>query len=196
MMTCVTFVGTEMVNLCSMQGAGPIVLAVLADPFSFMWPKVKAPTHFWHGAGTKAGLIKTAVFANGTAGARYVGSNGKWLAVPDAALIGTAKNGGADQDTAVLLTLSNPAYDAATQVGASPSIPCCAYCSYQHLFRAQPLASDQSGQNQVPKTPVQEFIPPPLRAGWMVHYLGPCPGQGSTPYHVQVPRTCNACIAH
>ena len=58
------------------------------------------------------------MFANGTAGARYVSADGTWLNVPDAALIGNANNSNADQDTAVLLTLSNPMYDAATQVRA------------------------------------------------------------------------------
>ena len=68
------------------------------------------------GAGNKADLIRTAVFANGTAGARYVSADGTWLSIPDAALIGSANNSGAGADTAVLLTLSNPVYDAAAQV--------------------------------------------------------------------------------
>lgn len=60
--------------------------------------------------------MRTSVFANGTAGARYISADGTWLNVPDAALIGNANNSNADQDTAVLLTLSNPVYDAATRV--------------------------------------------------------------------------------
>ena len=68
------------------------------------------------GAGSKAGLIRTAVFANGTTQAPYVSTDGTWLSVPDAALIGNANNSDANSDTAVLLTLSNPIYDAATKV--------------------------------------------------------------------------------
>ena len=60
------------------------------------------------------------MFANGTAGARYVSADGTWLNVPDAALMGNANNSNADQDTAVLLTLSNPMYDAASKVRMRP----------------------------------------------------------------------------
>lgn len=61
-----------------------------------------------------AGVIRTPAFVNTTAGSKYVSSSGAWLAAPDAALIGDANN--SDSTTAVLLALSNPAYDATTQV--------------------------------------------------------------------------------
>ena len=71
--------------------------------------------------------MRTAVFANGTSGARYVRADGTWLSVPDAALIGSANDSEASSDTAVLLTLSNPTYDAAAQVN-TPLLSCCCVC--------------------------------------------------------------------
>ena len=58
------------------------------------------------------------MFANGTAGARYVRADGTWLSTPDAALIGNVNNSAPTSDTAVLLTLSDPTFDADTQVHA------------------------------------------------------------------------------
>ena len=78
------------------------------------------------------------MYANGTAGARYVSADGKWLSIPDAALIGTAKTSDAEKDAAILLTLSNPVYNAATQVCASPAyeyLPHSAM-SLRHLLHA------------------------------------------------------------
>ena len=65
-------------------------------------------------AGVSAGIIRTSIFANSTPESHYVDANGTWLASPDAALIGNANN--SDVPNAVLLALSAPVYDAATQV--------------------------------------------------------------------------------
>ena len=64
--------------------------------------------------GAKAGVLLTPVFANSSAGATYVATNGQWLDAPDAALIGDVNNSASNE--AVLLSLSSPTYDAATQV--------------------------------------------------------------------------------
>lgn len=68
-------------------------------------------------AGASAGIIRTNVFTNSTPASHYVSANGTWLAGPDAALIGSAN--GSDVPHAVLLALSSPMYDAATQVRAT-----------------------------------------------------------------------------
>jgi hypothetical protein len=79
-------------------------------------------------AGASAGIIRTPAFVNASAGAPYVGANGAWLAGPDAALMGSANN--SDVPTTVLLALSSPAYDAATQV------TCLGWriCMHAHVF--------------------------------------------------------------
>ncbi len=66
------------------------------------------------------------MFANGTAGARYVSADGTWLSTPDAALVGNVNNSAPNSDSAVLLTLSNPTFDADTKVHAPPAchLPC------------------------------------------------------------------------
>ena len=67
-------------------------------------------------AGATAGIIKTAAFANSSSGGRYVSADGAWLSAPDAALIGEASDG---SRAAVLLALSAPVYDSATQASAA-----------------------------------------------------------------------------
>ena len=62
-------------------------------------------------------MLLTPVFVNSTAGATYVSSNGQWLGNPDAALIGDVNNSNSNE--AVLLSLSNPTFDAATKVCSS-----------------------------------------------------------------------------
>ena len=57
----------------------------------------------------------TPLFANASSGAAYVASDGQWLNNPVAALIGDVNSSASNQ--AVLLSLSSPTYDAATQVG-------------------------------------------------------------------------------
>ena len=74
-------------------------------------------------AGSKAGLIRTAVFTEGNINAPYVSADGTWLSIPDAALIGSANRSDASCDSAVLLTLNNPVYDAATQVRTACTSP-------------------------------------------------------------------------
>lgn len=61
----------------------------------------------FYGAGAKAGVITTPTFANGTAGAEYVASNGEWLNVPDAVLF--SNSGSSNQ--AILLSLQDPLYN-------------------------------------------------------------------------------------
>ncbi|KAK9902652.1 hypothetical protein WJX75_001453 [Coccomyxa subellipsoidea] len=61
----------------------------------------------FYGAGARAGLISTPTFANGSAGAEYVASNGEWLNVPDAVLF---SNSGSNNQ-AILLSLQNPLYN-------------------------------------------------------------------------------------
>ena len=58
-------------------------------------------------AGAKAGVISTPAFANSSAGAEYVASNGEWLNVPDAVLF---SNSGSNNQ-AILLSLQNPLYN-------------------------------------------------------------------------------------
>ena len=65
-------------------------------------------------AGSKAGVLLMPTFVNSSAGATYVATNGQWLDTPDAALIGDVNNSVSNQ--AVLLSLGNPTYDAATKV--------------------------------------------------------------------------------
>ncbi len=62
----------------------------------------------------------TADFASAAPGARFVDGRGQWLGQPDALLQGSAN--GAQSD--VLLTLSQPLYDAAAQVGRE-QVCCC-----------------------------------------------------------------------
>ena len=70
-------------------------------------------------AGSKAGLIRTSVFTEGDINAPYVSADGTWLSIPDAALISSANTSDGGCNSAVLLTLNNPVYDAATQVRAA-----------------------------------------------------------------------------
>ena len=65
--------------------------------------------------GAKAGVLMTPLFANASSGAAYVATDGQWLNNPDAALIGDVNSSTSNE--AVLLSLGNPTYDAATQVG-------------------------------------------------------------------------------
>lgn len=74
-------------------------------------------------ADASAGIIRTAAFTNGSAGARFTSSDGAWLSTPDAVLLGDA--GGADAASAVVLSLSSPVYDADTQARMLLSVfPC------------------------------------------------------------------------
>jgi hypothetical protein len=74
-------------------------------------------------AGAKAGVLLMPIFANSSAGAPYVAADGQWLNNPDAALIGDVNN--SDANEAVLLSLSNPMYDVANQVGCyRPLLEC------------------------------------------------------------------------
>ena len=73
---------------------------------SLIWPCAQH-------AGQTAGIIKTPVFTNSSAGGRFVSADGAWLSAPDAALIGEASDG---SNALVLLALSAPVYDDATQV--------------------------------------------------------------------------------
>lgn len=63
----------------------------------------------FYGAGAKAGVIATPTFANGSAGAEYVASNGEWLNVPDAVLFSNVGS----NNQAILLSLQDPLYDEA-----------------------------------------------------------------------------------
>ena len=65
-------------------------------------------------AGARAGLISTPVFTNGSAGAQYVASNGKWLDVPDAVLF--AASGSSNK--AILISLQDPIYNKEDKVCA------------------------------------------------------------------------------
>lgn len=67
----------------------------------------------FYGAGAKAGVLMMPIFTNSTAGAPYVDASGKWLNNPVASLIGDVNN--SDANEAVLMSLSNPIYDAANQ---------------------------------------------------------------------------------
>ncbi len=57
-------------------------------------------------------MIATPAFANGSAGAEYVASNGEWLNVPDAVLF---SNSGSNNE-AILLSLQDPLYNEAAKV--------------------------------------------------------------------------------
>jgi hypothetical protein len=70
-------------------------------------------------AGARAGLISTPTFANGSAGAEYVASNGEWLNVPDAVLF---SNSGSNNQ-AILLSLQNPLYNEDDKVRTSAPFP-------------------------------------------------------------------------
>jgi hypothetical protein len=64
-------------------------------------------------------LISTPIFANGSAGAEYVASNGEWLNVPDAVLF---SNSGSNNQ-AILLSLQNPLYNEDDKVRISVPFP-------------------------------------------------------------------------
>ena len=62
-------------------------------------------------------MIATPTFANGSAGAEYVASNGEWLNVPDAVLFSNVGS----NNQAILLSLQDPLYDEADKVGSISS---------------------------------------------------------------------------
>lgn len=82
-------------------------------------------------------MISTPVFANSSAGADYVGSNGEWLNIPDAVLI--SNQGSSNQ--AILLSLQNPMYNDDDEVSAlSPSGSSATSLEPQHVSTEPPLS--------------------------------------------------------
>ena len=75
-------------------------------------------------AGGRSACEPTAAFASAAPGARFVDSRGQWLGQPDAVLQGSASG----VQTDVLLTLSQPIYDADAQVRQDQSLLLSAGC--------------------------------------------------------------------
>ena len=85
--------------------------ATFSTPTTLVLQRPAATVASFRAGGRSAGE-PTAAFASAAPGARFVDSRGQWLGQPDALLQGTVN--GVQSD--VLLTLSQPAYDAAAQV--------------------------------------------------------------------------------